>query len=516
MTKELIILKKENIKAAVDDIENSINTTLGPGGKTIIINKFGMPTVTKDGISIAKEIQSGDPVKNTLLRIICDASAQVSKKVGDGTTSACVISTSAISKLLDDNWPITKEFRDKIVNIINKICAKITEQSISCNDNTEKSQELLKMIANVSSNGDLEISKASLKALATAGVNGTVILDYAQSEETFVKDVIGYQYNRGIANERFSNIPGSIGFNVINPLIVVGTKPISFIEELQGPIEACLATARPLIIFCNSIMPDVIAQLLFVKEQRNVPICVCGMPGTGESVSDFADDIASYCQVEHITLDHPQTYNDIYKDKSDWAKNKIVGKVISNIATTSIILNDITHLDNRVTILESLLQNAGSETRKNDLSRRISMYKGTISTVYVGGRTSIEIQEKIDRFDDTIHALKSALRNGVVVGAAFTMYKSIEMLSNEETDLETKKLYDLVSDIVMSIKRRISKNISGDEDSPITLNNIYDPTEAQIEVLKSGFSSALNLLGTTAIITEVQNGRQTSNTPNKR
>jgi chaperonin GroEL len=514
MPKRVHIIKPEEIKDAVDGLYKTVGSTLGPGGNCVIISHGNRTQITKDGVSIAREIGDAEPVRNTIFRMIVEAAGSVSNKVGDGTTSATLIACRTVEKYLDKyDWPITYKKRKEIEKHVQLVIDHIKE-----NIKWDAKDKDLKLVANISSNGDDEITNLSLEAIEKVGKDGVVLVDYSADNKSRVKTYDGYRLKRGMLDPRFSTIPNTYSALFENPIVVVGTKPVDDIQQLAAVLDCNAQTQRPLVFFTNAVEPGIINLLADNADNGRIRTAIIGIPGTGRTVKDFADDIATYCGVKAIHENDNTRYSDVVtsevrntangKTINKYDQKNNVEKIVANMGSATVIAKDMTDdIKNRAAAIKQLSKDTNDKTIKDENERRASTLLGSIAEIQIGGSTGIERAEKYDRLDDTVHAIQSALKEGVSWGAGYTMANAGDHLHKE------KKISDFVHYVTQVVANELVANESIKKKDKI--KKVLDPAGAIIHALEAGTSAALNLLSAKTIIIEDVDGQPRSNSKNK-
>ena len=481
-------LETSHILNAITDIENTVCSTLGPGGTCVIINRGGHPLITKDGVSIAKDIASNNPITDAIFKMIAEAAGSVSSKVGDGTTSATVIACAFIRNYLmskEMKWPMPYNTRMQFETMISKEIDGIESQKFK----KTKPEDLMK-VALVSSNNDEDIAKLSYDAVTAVGPDGVVFVDYSKDDDSRVLVYEGYRLKKSIVDPRFAM--NTAGLILINPIVLVGTKIIDNINQIQKAATIAVEEQRPLVIITNAISDDVIGILLSNLHKNVINVAVIGLPGTGRTIKDFAGDIATYCGITAIMEGDSIGYDQVSPINN-------VKKIIVNPKFTTILpksLNDETKV-RAETLIETAKTLTGAD--KDEYTQRANTLLGNVAEIQIGGSTYNERSEKYDRLDDTVHALQSAVKSGIVLGQGLTYINGFKTAKIKSIN-PNKNMIDIFEKTINKIHDILTEN--GSTELVKVDEDILDPAEAVTSALRAGMSAALNILSAKTIITE--------------
>lgn len=514
--KDIIKIEPKQLLEAVDKMENSVVTTLGPFGKTTVING-NYPIVTKDGITIVQHLESPNPIDNMVFRIVGEAAKAVSTYVGDGTTTATGIACSIIRYcIISKFWPLSyenktilREYAKEIITEINKKATTVT---------FENQYDKLQSVAIISTNGDRELATIALEAVEYTGIDGTVLLGYNRAMDSIIDKIAGYRLNKGIASPAFAQDKVSYQVTQEKPIVIVGTKAIDSMEDILPILQDASQKTRPLAIFCSAIHPNIIQTLARNVSDGRLDLCVYDIPGTGTTQADYAQDIAQFAGVVPVLDDVPMTYIEAYNIP---AQNTI-DKIIANPVMCTFITKDNTLAEKRAKDLKQLASTLEDKTLADEYTRRAAALLGKIASVKLGSSTMIARQERLDRLDDAVHALQSAIRKGIIPGGLTIPRQYID--DNKIDEEKENILKTIIMNILFSNKDkakesdiRLSLNYAITElyfaihqNNSITPEdmieqNIYDPVECCTLAIDAGVNAAINLLSSMACITEVKN-----------
>lgn len=483
--KNVHLLTKENILSAIDKINNTVVASLGPyGSNTIISNIY--PTVTKDGITITKSIGSTNPVENTIIQLIGESSLAVSNMVGDGTTSASAIACSTIKYYIDnDKWPLPGKDRNNIEHIIADI-----EKMVLENDVIRPNSSIYRNIAYISSNSDDEITNISLEAFRKAGKNGLTYVDYSENDKSYVSETNGFRLSKGLLHAGFIHDLKNFVSIIDEPVVIVGTKPIDSIDSILPIFRIASEQKRAVVIFSNSVAIDVLTAMIENMRRGGIKCAVIGIPGTGSTVEDIAQDIAYVANVPNVSHTMSTSYSDSFMKNKDQYMNSNIKKIFANMYSATLVYKDTSKCYERSKALLAEMKHVDDKSHKEELRYRSSAIIGKIVTIKIGANTNIAKQEKIDRVDDTLHALQSVRQYGAVLGGGLTLRKYAYMFPP----------ISIISDIIMS---NLQINDIATYTDYIQKNSVFDPAMSIIHAMKSGVSAALNILSSRSIVINI-------------
>jgi len=420
---------RDKVKKGVDKLANAVKVTLGPKGRNVVIDKkFGAPTVTKDGVSVAKEIELKDAIENMGAQLVKEVASKTADDAGDGTTTATVLAQSMFSHGIKNvaagaNPMDLKRGIDKAVEAV---VAELQKQSKTISDSNEISQ-----VGSISANNDEEIGKMIAQAMEKVGKDGVITVEEAKGTETEVKTVEGMQFDRGYLSPYFVTDTERMEANLENPYILIYDKKISAMKELLPVLEGVAQTGRPLLIISEDVDGEALATLVVNKIRGSLKIAAVKAPGFGDRRKAMLEDIAILTggtviseergyKLENATLDYLGTAEKVNIDKDN---------------TT--IVNGAGEQDQikaRVSQIKQQIENTTSDYDREKLQERLAKLSGGVAILYIGAATEVEMKEKKDRVDDALHATRAAVQEGVVAGGGVALVRAIESLDSVKTD----------------------------------------------------------------------------------
>ena len=456
---------RENLRKGVDILANAVKVTLGPKGRNVILDKkFGAPTVTKDGVSVAKEIELKEPVENMGAQLVKEVASKTADDAGDGTTTATVLAqaifNTGIKNVAAGANPM--DLKRGIDKAVHSVVENLKSQSKDIKDSSEISQ-----VATVSANNDHEIGKMIADAMDKVGKDGVITVEEAKGTETEVKTVEGMQFDRGYLSPYFVTNSDKMEAELENPYILIYDKKISAMKELLPVLEAVSQTGKPLLIIAEDIEGEALATIVVNKIRGALKVAAVKAPGFGDRRKAMLEDIAILTggtviseergyKLESATIDYLGTAEKVNIDKDNTTVVSGAGKKDDIVA--------------RVNQLKKQIETTTSEYDKEKLQERLAKLSGGVAILYVGAATEVEMKEKKDRVDDALHATRAAVQEGIVAGGGTAFLRAIPALDKlklENDDQNTGVL--IVKTALESPIRTIVEN-SGGEGSVVIQN----------------------------------------------
>ncbi|MEL6558463.1 MAG: chaperonin GroEL [Bacteroidota bacterium] len=422
---------RDQIKKGVDQLANAVKVTLGPKGRNVILDKkFGAPTVTKDGVSVAKEIELKEPIENMGAQLVKEVASKTADDAGDGTTTATVLTQSifghGIKNVAAGANPM--DLKRGIDKAVAKVVENLRSQSKEIKDNSEVAQ-----VATVSANNDSEVGEMIATAMDKVGKDGVITVEEAKGTETEVKTVEGMQFDRGYLSPYFVTNTDKMEAELENPYILIYDKKISNMKELLPVLEATAQTGKPLVIISEDVEGEALATLVVNKMRGALKIAAVKAPGFGDRRKAMLEDIAILTggkviseetgfKLENTTLEDLGTAVKINIDKDNTTIVKGAGKK-----------DDI---QGRINQIKQQIENTTSDYDKEKLQERLAKLSGGVAILYIGAATEVEMKEKKDRVDDALHATRAAVQEGIVPGGGVALVRAINALDGLELENE--------------------------------------------------------------------------------
>jgi len=433
---------REQLKKGVDELANAVKVTLGPKGRNVIIEKkFGAPHITKDGVTVAKEIELEDPFKNLGAQLLKEVASKTSDDAGDGTTTATVLAQAIVSVGLKNvtagaNPMDLKRGIDKAVS---QVVKHIASQSKKVDDDYNK----IEQVATVSANNDSEIGKLIADAMRKVSKDGVITIEEAKGTETTIELVEGMQFDRGYISAYFVTNTEKMLVEMEKPYILLYDKKISNFKELLPILEPVAQSGRSLLIIAEDVDSEALTTLVVNRLRGSLKVCAVKAPGFGDRRKEMLEDIAILTngvviseekglQLEKATMDMLGTADKVTVDKDN---TTIVNGAGSKEAIAA-----------RVSQIKSQIANTTSDYDREKLQERLAKLAGGVAVLYVGAPSEVEMKEKKDRVDDALHATRAAIEEGIIPGGGVAYIRAIEALENlkgenedEETGIEIVK-----------------------------------------------------------------------------
>jgi chaperonin GroEL len=417
---------RDGLKRGVDALANAVKVTLGPKGRNVVIDKkFGSPTVTKDGVSVAKEIELKDPIENMGAQMVKEVASKTADIAGDGTTTATVLAqaivTAGIKNVAAGANPM--DLKRGIDKAVEAIVANLRVQSQQVGDDNKKIQQ----IASISANNDEVIGTLIADAMAKVGKEGVITVEEAKGTETEVKTVEGMQFDRGYLSPYFVTNAEKMEVDLDAPFILITDKKVGSMKELLPILEAVVQTGKPLLIIAEDVEGEALATLVVNKLRGSLKIAAVKAPGFGDRRKAMLEDIAILTGGTVISEERG-----FKLDATDITMLGRAEKVTIDKDNTTIIngagsKEDITA---RVNQIKAQIETTTSDYDKEKLQERLAKLAGGVAVLYIGAATEVEMKEKKDRVDDALHATRAAVEEGVVAGGGVAYIRAIESLES--------------------------------------------------------------------------------------
>ena len=427
MAKQLFfnIEARNKMKKGVDILADAVKVTLGPKGRNVVIEKkFGAPAITKDGVSVAKEIELEDAIENMGAQMVKEVASKTADMAGDGTTTATVLAQSIISEGLKNvaagaNPMDLKRGIDKAVIAV---VEDLRKQSTTVGKDNKK----IEQVATISANNDSNIGKLIAQAMAKVGNEGVITVEEAKGTETTVDIVEGMQFDRGYLSPYFVTNTEKMQIEFANPYILICEKKISTLQDILPILEATMKAGRPLLIIAEDVEGEALTTLVVNKLRGSLKIGAVKAPGFGDRRKEMLQDIAALTggtviseeqgiQLSSATLEFLGQAESVSIDKDNTTVVGGKGKKANIVA--------------RVNQIKSQIETTTSDYDREKLQERLAKLAGGVAVLYVGAATEMEMKEKKDRVDDALHATRAAVEEGIVAGGGIAFIRAIESIA---------------------------------------------------------------------------------------
>ena len=426
---------RDLLKKGVDELANAVKVTLGPKGRNVIIEKkFGAPHITKDGVSVAKEIELSDPYQNMGAQIVKEVASKTNDKAGDGTTTATVLAQSIITVGLKNvaagaNPMDLKRGIDKAVA---KVVDSIKSQAIEVDDDIKK----IEQVATISANNDSEIGKLIADAMARVKKEGVITVEEAKGTNTTVDVVEGMQFDRGYLSPYFVTNTEKMECEMENPFILIHDKKISNLKDILPLLEASVQAGRPLLVIAEDIDGEALTTLVVNRLRGSLKICAVKAPGFGDRRKEMLQDIAILTGGTVISEEQGIQLASATIEMLGKAEKITVNKDNTTIVNGAGSKEAIAQ---RVAQIKAQIEATKSDYDREKLQERLAKLAGGVAVLYVGAPSEVEMKEKKDRVDDALSATRAAVEEGIVPGGGVALIRAIDSLNGVtgENDDET-------------------------------------------------------------------------------
>jgi len=426
MSKQIFfeIEARNKMKKGVDTLANAVKVTLGPKGRNVVIEKkFGAPIVTKDGVTVAKEIELEDPIENMGAQMVKEVASKTADIAGDGTTTATVLAQSIISEGLKNvaagaNPMDLKRGIDKAVIAV---VEHLKKQSVAVGDNNSKIQQ----VASISANNDESIGALIAQAMTKVGKEGVITVEEAKGTDTTVDVVEGMQFDRGYVSPYFVTNSEKMEAELQNPYILIYDKKVSTMKDILHILEKVAQAGRPLLIISEDLEGEALATLVVNKLRGTLKVAAVKAPGFGDRRKEMLQDLAVL--TKGIVISEEQGYKLENADLTylGEATSVTIDKDNTTIVGGKGAKKDIAA---RVNQIKAQIETTTSDYDKEKLQERLAKLSGGVAVLYVGAATEVEMKEKKDRVDDALHATRAAVEEGIVPGGGVAYIRAIESL----------------------------------------------------------------------------------------
>ena len=450
---------RDGIKRGVDALANAVKVTLGPKGRNVIIGKaFGAPQVTKDGVTVAKEIELEEPLENMGAQMVKEVASKTNDLAGDGTTTATVLAQAIVKEGLKNvaagaNPLDLKRGIDKSVEAI---VASLQKQSAAVGDTSEK----IHQVASISANNDQTIGGLITEAFEKVGKEGVITVEEAKGTDTYVDVVEGMQFDRGYLSPYFVTDSEKMEADLETPYILLYDKKISTMKDILPILEPVSQTGKPLLIIAEDVDGEALATLVVNKLRGALKIAAVKAPGFGDRRKAMLEDLAILTGGTVISEERGFTLENTTIEMLGTAESVTIDKDNTTVVNGSGSSDDI---QARVNQIKSQIETTTSDYDKEKLQERLAKLSGGVAVLYVGAPSEVEMKEKKDRVDDALHATRAAVEEGIVAGGGVALLnakKALEKLKVENAD-ETTGI-QIISKAVEAPLRIIVENSGGE------------------------------------------------------
>lgn len=449
---EFNVEARDKLKRGVDALANAVKVTLGPKGRNVVLDKkFGAPNITKDGVTVAREIELKDSIENMGAQMVKEVASKTADIAGDGTTTATVLAQAMVREGLKNvtagHNPM--ELKSGIEEATKVIVAELKAMSKAIEGSNE-----IEQVATISSNNDKEVGKFIANAMEKVGKDGVITVEEAKGLETYMDVVEGMQFDRGYLSPYFVTNPDNMEVDLENPYILLFDKKVSQMKDLLPVLEQTVQTGRPLLIIAEDVEGEALATLVVNKIRGSLKVAAVKAPGFGDRRKAMLEDIAILTggtviseergfKLENTTLDMLGSAKKISIDKDNTTLVDGAGEQATITA--------------RVNQIKSQIETTTSDYDREKLQERLAKLSGGVAVIYVGAATEVEMKEKKDRVDDALHATKAAVEEGIVPGGGVALVRAIKSLNKGKGGINDKLLKGDIGVGVAIVRRALEE-----------------------------------------------------------
>ncbi|TAD92546.1 MAG: chaperonin GroEL, partial [Bacteroidetes bacterium] len=446
---------RNRMKKGVDTLANAVKVTLGPKGRNVVIEKkFGAPQVTKDGVTVAKEIELEDPIENMGAQMVKEVASKTADIAGDGTTTATVLAQSIISEGLKmvaagANPMDLKRGIDKAVSLV---VESLKAQSQTVGNDGKKIQQ----VATISANNDETIGKLIAEAFAKVGKEGVITVEEAKGTDTTVDIVEGMQFDRGYISPYFVTNSEKMEAELQNPYILIYDKKISAMKDILHILEKVAQSGRPLVIIAEDLEGEALATLVVNKLRGTLKVAAVKAPGFGDRRKEMLQDIAVL--TKGTVVSEEQGFK---LENADLTYLGQAASITINKDNTIVVggKGEKKEITARVNQIKAQIDSTTSDYDKEKLQERLAKLAGGVAVLYVGAATEVEMKEKKDRVDDALHATRAAVEEGVVPGGGCALLHLSALLDDSKINCPEEKMgFNIIKRAILAPAKQIANN----------------------------------------------------------
>lgn len=441
---------RAQLKEGLDTLADAVKVTLGPMGRNVLLQKNSGPHITKDGVSVAKEIQLDNNFTNMGAQLVKEVSQKTADEAGDGTTTATVLAQAMAKKgfeLVDNGInPVTlKRGMDKAVELV---VAELEKQVVTVGDKVEQ-------IATISANGDSKIGELISDAFERVGKDGVITVEESKGLETYMEVVDGMQFDKGYLSTHFSTNSEKMQAELDNPYILLYDGKISNMNDILPLLEAVAQTSKPLVIIADDVEGEVLGTLVVNKLRGALNVCAVKAPSFGDRKKEMMNDIATVTGGTFITNEVGHKLEEVDLGMLGVAEKMVVTKdntTIVNGAGSAKAISDRVHL------IKNQIESSQSEYEQEKMQERLAKLSGGVAVLYIGAGSEVELREKKDRVDDSLQATKAAIEEGIVEGGGIALLRALRVLDSMTIDVKDADGVSVVKSALLAPTQQILEN----------------------------------------------------------
>ncbi|WP_425077320.1 chaperonin GroEL [Psychroserpens sp. S379A] len=481
---------RDGLKRGVDALANAVKVTLGPKGRNVIIGRsFGAPQVTKDGVSVAKEVELEDELENMGAQMVKEVASKTNDLAGDGTTTATVLAQAIVKEGLKNVAAGANPMDLK--RGIDKAVTAITENLDKQSKKVGNSSEMIKQVASISANNDDTIGELIAQAFGKVGKEGVITVEEAKGTDTYVDVVEGMQFDRGYLSPYFVTDSDKMIADLENPYILLFDKKISNLQEILPILEPVAQSGRPLLIIAEDVEGQALATLVVNKLRGGLKIAAVKAPGFGDRRKAMLEDIAILTGGTVISEERGFSLENADLDMLGTAESVMIDKDNTTIVNGS---GKSSEIKARVSQIKAQIETTTSDYDKEKLQERLAKLAGGVAVLYVGAASEVEMKEKKDRVDDALHATRAAVEEGIVAGGGVALVRAKSVLEKITTEnLDEVTGIQIVARAIEAPLRTIVSNAGGE--GSVVISKVMEgkkdfgfdaKTETYVDMLKAG------------------------------
>jgi len=450
---------RDRIKKGVDTLANAVKVTLGPKGRNVIIDKkFGSPAITKDGVTVAKEIELKDAMENMGAQLVKEVASKTADSAGDGTTTATVLAQAiysiGVKNVAAGANPM--DLKRGIDKAVAAVTANLSAQAQTIGDDFGK----IAQVATISANYDDEIGNMIAEAMKKVGKEGVITVEEARGTETEVKTVEGMQFDRGYLSPYFVTNAEKMEVEMERPFILISEKKVSSMKELLPVLEQVAQTSRPLLIIAEDVDGEALATLVVNKIRGALKVCAVKAPGFGDRRKAMLEDIATLTGGTVISEERGYKLESIDLAYLGHCEKIIIDKDNSTIVNGA---GEAEQIKARVNQIKAQIEVTTSDYDREKLQERLAKLSGGVAILYIGAATEVEMKEKKDRVDDALHATRAAVEEGIVAGGGIALIRAVDSLQGLKGNNEDETTgINIIRMALESPLRTIVENAGGE------------------------------------------------------
>src|SRR5215468_9670968 len=513
---------RDKMLRGVDILSNAVKVTLGPKGRNVVLDKsFGAPRITKDGVTVAKEIELEDKFENMGAQMVREVASKTSDIAGDGTTTATVLAQSIVK---EGSKAVAAGMNPMDLKRGVDLAVDAVVEHLKSNSKKVTSNEEIAQVGTISANGDHEIGKFLAEAMKKVGNEGVITVEEAKSLETELDVVEGMQFDRGYTSPYFITNADKMRVEMEDPYILINEKKLSALNELLPLLEAVVQTGKPLVIVAEDVEGEALATLVVNRLRGGLKVAAVKAPGFGDRRKAMLQDIAILTGGQAISEDLGIKLENVNLSMLGRAKKVMIDKENTTIVNGAGKKADI---EARVAQIKAQIEETTSDYDREKLQERLAKLAGGVAVIRVGGATETEVKERKDRVDDAMHATRAAVEEGIVPGGGVALLRAVEALKKIRTHNDDQKAgVEIVRKALSSPARQIAIN-SGEDGSVIVgkvlekdqyswgfdaqtgeyvnlvTKGIIDPTKVVRTAIQNAASVAGLLITTEAMVAEL-------------